>query len=319
MYEIGDPDFLDQSVIAATVAIEDPVKRNVAITHGYHALAVAMAGVVGRTDANWLCFGQWASAEAGRAIRQESVPSLLRPVIGREVAAAVAAGNAAVFGDVAPPFARFVRAFAPIAAEAPDPRVARAAAAGLLAHPQLAASEDLRRAFGAYLDAMLLRGASDADGVRRRAERMLVANASIGAHEQIVADPHVRAAIPGSSVVAIVATAHLGIHIPDGALELHRDVPNPRYLGGAPFPPALLELRDPEARALAVRFGQDLRSARDSDAPNWEDYRERMGYIFTLLRAYQQDPAMFELPADVATASALGSWTSRDGTWADPG
>ena len=293
-------DFLDESVIAAVVAMEDPVDRNVTITHGYHALAVATAAVVGPADANWLCFGQWASAEAGRAIRQESVPSLLRPVIGDEVAAAVAAGNAAVFGDVAPPFARFVHAFAALAATTPDPDAAREAAASLMAHPQLAASEDLRRAFGAYIDALLLRDANDPDTVRRRSERMLVANASVGAHEQIVADPFVRAAIPGRSIVAIAATTHLGIHIPDGALELSHDVPSPHYLGGSPFPATLMELGDPEAIALATRFRQDLHSARDSDAPNWEDYTERMGYIFTLLRAYQQDPAMFELPPEIA-------------------
>ena len=289
-------EILDEDVIASIVSIDDPVDRNEAITAGYHALAIAMADVVGRDNANWLCFGQWASAEAGRAIRGETVPALLRPLIGEDVAAAVAAGNAAVFGDVAPPFIRFVRAFSAVPQAAHDSAVAHAVLAELHAHPQLAASADLRRAFAAYTEAVLLRVEAGVAAAKRRAERMLVANASVGAHEQIVADPHVRAAIPGHSIVAIAATAHLGIRIPDGFLELHEDVPLPGYLDGAPFPPALTELEDPDLHELAERFGQDLGSGIHSDAPNWESYDERMGYIFTFLRAYQQDGAMFDMP-----------------------
>jgi hypothetical protein len=290
-------DVLDEAAIEAVVSMGDPVERNLVITRGYHALAVAMGDVIGRENANWLCFGQWASVEAGRAIRGESVPSLVRPLIGEEVAAAVAAGNAAVFGDVAPPFIRFIRAFTDNPAAGRDPDAADAVLARLVAHPQLAASPDLRRAFAAYTEALLLRHVARPEAAKRRAERVLVANASVGAHEQVVADPHIRAAIPGDSLLAIAATAHLGIRIPDGVLELGRDVPAPGYLGGPPFPPALLHLEDPEARDLASRFGQDPESARHSDAPNWEDYGERMGFIFTLLRAYQQDAAMFDLPS----------------------
>lgn len=125
---------------------------------------------------------------------------------------------------------------------------------------------------------------------------MLVANASVGAHEQRVADPFVRAAIPGRWISAIVATSHMGLRVPEGVLELQRDVPPPAYLRGAAFPPALVRLEDPDAVALALRFGQDLATAQESDAPDWESYDERMGFIFTLLRAYQCDPALFGLP-----------------------
>jgi len=286
------------------VSMVDPVARNQAITLGYHELAVAMASVVGRENANWLCFGQWASAEAGRAIRGESVPAILRRVIGEDVAEAVAAGNAAVFGDVAPAFARFVTAFTDEPLARTDPERAGEIVNRLRAHPQLAQSEDLRRAFGAYTDALLLLGTPLERSAKARAERMLVANASVGAHEQIVAEPHIRAAVPGGWIVAIAATAHLGLRIPDGVLALNRDVPPPRYLGGAPFPSTLMLLEDADAVALAERFGQDLYSARDSDAPDWEDYDERMGYIFTMLRAYQQDAAIFALPELLDVAGA---------------
>lgn len=294
--------YLDPATIDRVVAMDDVLARNAAITRGYHELAHAVAAILGRDHANWLVFGQWASAEARRSIAGEAVPGPLRAFMGPAVAAAVAAGNAAVFGDVALPFIRFVRAFAAVPTARTDADRAATILAGLCAHPQLAASEDLRRAFTAYVDGVVLgaqmagAGRDDPGLARRRAARIFVANVSVGAHEQVVADPYVRAAIPGRWIVAIAATTHLGLRVPDGVLALDRDVPRPAYLGGAQFPTELERLDDPDARALAARFGQDVASAHDSDAPDWESYRERMGFIFTLLRAYQRDPALFDLP-----------------------
>lgn len=287
-------------------AIDDVLERNAAITHGYHALSEAVAALLGRTDANWLTFGQWASAEARRSMTGETVPDLFKPLIGHDIARTVSNANAAVFSDVAKPFIEWVTRFSGESAARSGSERAEAALVPLLEQPQLAASEDLRRAFRAYTDALLLRPSTDPDASRRRAARMLVANASVGAHEQLVADPYVKAAIPGGSILAVAATAHMGLHLPQGFLHLDRDVPSPAYLQGAPFPPQLTDLDDEEAIALARRFGQDLESAADSDAPDWEDYRERMGYIFTLLRSFQQDPTIFAMPRD--TPPADGPW-----------
>jgi hypothetical protein len=302
--------YLDLETIDRVVRMPDPLARNAAITRGYHALSEAVAALIGRRHANWLTYGQWASAEARRSISGEAVPAAVRRFVGAEVAEAVAAGNATIFEDVAPPFVRFVRAFAGNRGAGArgvgvgaDADAVRALLGDLLADPQVAASADLTRAFGAYVDAMLMGGDDTATGdeaaaavEHRRAQRILVANVSIGAHEQLVADPFVRAAIPGRWIVAIAATSHLGIRIPEGTLELSRDVPPPPYLHGALFPPELIHLDDPEAVALAARFGQDAESASGSDAPDWESYRERMGFIFTLLRAHQRDPSLFDLP-----------------------
>ena len=290
--------YLDPDTIERVVAMPDPLARNAAITRGYHALSEAVAAVVGHDHANWLTFGQWASAEARRSIDGEAVPSVMRPFVGSEVGAAVAAGNAAIFGDVAPPFIRFVRALVDDPAADDDARLATIRDE-LCAHPQLASSEDLTRAFTAYLDSIRLRRAVEAGdpaAAVRRAARVLVAHVSIGAHEQRVADPYVRAAIPGRWIAAIAATSHMGLRIPEGVLELSRDVPPPAYLGGAQFPSDLEALVDPEAVELARRFGQDLGSAARSDAPDWESYEERMGFIFTLLRSHQADPSLFDLP-----------------------
>jgi len=292
--------YLDPGHVRRVVADPDALARNEAITRGYHELSEATAGLLGRDHANWLTFGQWASAEARRSIDGRAVPAAVRPFFGHEIAAAVGAGNAAIFADVAPPFIRLVQVFTAAGA---DPAAVARARATLLDDPSIAASEDLARAFRAYADALQLRLAGDPDPVRR-AQRMLVANASVGAHEQRVADPYVRAAIPGRWISAIVATSHLGLRIPEGVLELHRDVPPPAYLGGAQFPATLRTLVDPEAVALAQRFGQDLDSADASDAPDWESYDERMGFIFTLLRSHQCDPALFALPEADEAAGA---------------
>lgn len=295
--------YLDPAHVARVVALSDPLARNAAITRGYHALSEAVAALLGRDNANWLTFGQWASAEARRSIDGEAVPAAVRRFLAHEIADAVAAGNAAIFGDVAPPFIRFVTLFTEAAGGATGSPAARAA---LLAEPQIATSPDLTRAFGAYADAFDLLAAGDPDP-GRRAARMLVANASIGAHEQRVADPFVRAAIPGRWISAIAATSHMGLRIPEGVLELHRDVPPPAYLLGAQFPPSLERLDDPDALALAERFGQDPDSAAASDAPDWESYDERMGFIFTLLRSHQCDPALFDLPPGTPEVAASPS------------
>ena len=109
--------YLETAEIERVAGIADPLERNAAITRGYHALSEAMAAILGRDHANWLTFGQWASAEARRSISGEAVPAALRSLVGEGVTNAVADGNAAIFSDVAPPFIRFVRMFGPLAGQ----------------------------------------------------------------------------------------------------------------------------------------------------------------------------------------------------------
>lgn len=58
----------------AIMAADDPAARNRAITALYVRLSRRTAGVVGGQDANWLTFGAWASASAGRFIRGDELP-----------------------------------------------------------------------------------------------------------------------------------------------------------------------------------------------------------------------------------------------------
>jgi hypothetical protein len=92
------------SEVERIVAMDDqPELRNLLITQGYHDIGVHLARFVGRDDANWCTFGAWASRTAGRFIRNEEVPSLLRDVLAKHAAVdhhrklATAAGHPDLF------------------------------------------------------------------------------------------------------------------------------------------------------------------------------------------------------------------------------
>jgi hypothetical protein len=63
-----------------------------------------------------------------------------------------------------------------------------------------------------------------------------------------------------------------------------------------------MSLRDQRLVELARRYGLDDSSARHSGARSWEDFYERMGFIFCFFRAYQRDPLLRGMPPGVPTA-----------------
>ena len=63
------------------VAIDDPVIRNLQITHCYGRLSAAMAQRTGPC-ANWCTYATWASRQAGRTIRGEDLIETLRTRLG---------------------------------------------------------------------------------------------------------------------------------------------------------------------------------------------------------------------------------------------
>jgi hypothetical protein len=67
--------------VAVIAGIEDPVLRNLWITHAYHEWGVALSRLMGDDDISWCGFGTWASKSAGRTIRGDELPGLLRDVI----------------------------------------------------------------------------------------------------------------------------------------------------------------------------------------------------------------------------------------------
>lgn len=268
--------------IASTAGVADPVARNRAITAVYVDIGRAVAHVVGNDDANWLHFGSWASASAGEVISgARRAPGFSRR--------AVIEGNTAIITDVGPRFAAFL-----------DHTRAHGSAPSLLdavlEDPLLTESAELADAFSCYARLAIERDPSG--DPHERAQLMLRANIRIAHHEQRFADPMIDAAIPGGGLLGALASPLITVGLPERTVRVAQDVPRPRYLGGAAWPDVLDVLDDPVLVDLIRLYRQDPDSARHSNAPDWQDLHERMGYICCLFRAYQRDPDLQTSPLE---------------------
>jgi hypothetical protein len=272
------------SPVSEALSIADPVARNYAITRAYHQMSEQVALVVGHTDANWLTFGAWASATAGRFIRGEGAPT-------RWGASAVAEGNAAIIADIGPRFARFLEL-----AGTQAPRQLRGAVAD---EPLLSASDELAEAFDCYATLAQDHAPRSHPDDGQRAVLMLRANLLVAHHEQRFADGFIDEAIPLGGIAGILATRFVSIGIPDGDLDVCRAVPRPAYLSGRQWPDVLETIHDARVRDLLVSYGQPVDDVGESAASSWEDFDERMGFIACFFRAYQRDPGLFVLPPNV--------------------
>jgi hypothetical protein len=206
----------------------NPVLRNLLITQSYHDLSQGMSGLLGSQNANWCTYATWASRTAGRFIRDDEVPTLLRSLIEQSpsyveakarlgrlgfdfdrdcllqlpgeivgvVSAQIMLGNLKVYSELGPVFARMIQAFHPD----------RSAAPGALASVLDTLSEGpsdrggqtmLRSGVSAYFAAM-----KEADP-KKKAELILLANAQVGLHEQIRLQPYIADSL-GAPVAASV-------------------------------------------------------------------------------------------------------------------
>lgn len=285
-----------QRNVADVVAIADPVVRNTAITACYRDLALAVADLTGRSDVNWLAFGAWASASAGRVIRREGLPLGLDP----GTSGAVAEGNRTIIADVAP---RFVRWLDEVTRAGGPTRTALEVA---VADPLFDDAPDLGAAMVAYQSALELRALAAAEELDEEADRavaelMLLGNVRVAAHEQWIADALIDDAMPLGGLFGRIVTKFVDVVTPDGPLDVCREVPAPSYLGGARFPAVLEHLRQVELCELAARFDHAVAGeVVGSEATTWECYEERMGFIFAFFRAYARDARFFDAPPALA-------------------
>lgn len=280
--------------VDAVASMPDPVARNHTITRAYRDLALDVADLIGPVDVNWLAFGAWASATAGRVIRREGLP------IDWGTSQAVAAGNRAIIADIGPRFVIWRDEV--LGAGGPSEQ----ALDRTLGHPVFADVPDLVAAFRGFHQAAQMWTASAARGGgtftapdldKAHAEVVLRSNILVAAHEQRLADRFVDAAMPLGGLVGLFTTSFVSVVTPDGEAEVNEDVPLPRYLKGQRFPSVLAELRDPELCRLVRKFGQDPGlDVSASDAWSWEDYAERMGYIVCFFRSYLREARYFDAP-----------------------
>lgn len=208
---------------------------------------------------------------------------------------AVAEGNRAIIADIGP---RFVVWREHVDAEGGPTATALQRT---LEHPLFAEVPDLVDAFVGYHEAAVLHRddptLSDPRSDKRHAELVLRSNILVAAHEQLLADRFVDAAMPLGGVLGMVTTRFVSVLTPDGPVQVCRDVPHPSYLAGDLYPPVLARLQDERLVALVRRFGQDPGlDGSASDAPSWEDYDERMGYITCFFRSYLREPRYYDEP-----------------------
>lgn len=320
----------DAAEIAAIAAMRRADLRNLWITETYHRLEVALAPHLGGIDLGWCAFGAWASKTAGRFIRGELVPELVlhwvagapAPLAGwldridRRVRERVAEGNLLVFAELAPLFRGLVDVLAlPLAErDAAARRLVDALRVGPTAEGGLSA---LRRALLAYVEAAAL--------TRRKArsERILLANALVGFHEQARLQPAIAGAIAAPFEVLVggegiraalgaplarrlraLLTRHfMTLALPGRDLALGADVP--ALTGGAMFPHDLMALDSAELRALLRVLDRTPDTTDGSAAADWSDLGDRMNYIVDLFRSRQQDLRLHQPPFTRAQLVAL--------------
>lgn len=276
------------AVLADILRHDDPVARNRLITRCYRDLALALAEVVGRRDLTWFAFGAWASGTAGATIRRES------RLIDRGAAENIAAGNLAIIADVAPAALAWLREVE--RAGSPTEQALRRT----LDDPLFETAPRLTMAIRCFHEVAALYG--DPTRAKDAAELMLLANLRIGEHEQALVDTFIDDAMPLGGPFGLITTRFVAITTPDGDLDVCRDVPAPAYLAPEVFPATLCDLVHADLLAACSAYGQS--PGRDTSASNaliWEDFDDRMGFILTFLRAYQQDARYFDVPVRFLT------------------
>jgi hypothetical protein len=324
--------------VAAIVATEAAVLRNLRITQAYHDISLALARALSPHNLSWCGYASWASKTAGGFIRGDALPAGLRALgedprlppglqlrvqhVLAELRGCIAAGNLKVFAELGPCFTRLIACLhAPVDTRADQ-------VAGLLAGLRPGASEQggqdlLREAFTGYLAAAAL-----PEG-KAKAERIFHANALVGYHEQIRLQDAIAGALAAVRVLIPEAgDSELGrwlmmrfviplmrslstrwfmrIELPGRGVPLGRDVP--RLACGAMVPAELQVLELPALRALLARLDRTPDTTRGSAARDWADLGDRMNYIVDLFRSHQQAP---QLRAPVFSPAQV--WAIRAG------
>ncbi|GAA0331869.1 hypothetical protein NE235_20455 [Actinoallomurus spadix] len=330
--------------VAEIAATTDPVLRNLRITQAYHDLSIGMAALLGRENVSWCCFGTWASRTAGRFIRGEGIPRMIRlmevfaqrvpariQVVApdlvaravRQVGDNVAIGNRMVFQDLGLLYARLIQEYTgATGATAQDRALDRCVAALRPGPTEQGGQELLIAAVHGYHAAMRARGAAE------RAEHILLANLRIGLHEQIrLQEPIAQALLPVQvspftppplrmrlvRLWRAMATAHLmDVRMPAPDFQQTRRLIVQRLgadVGRATpvgvFPPDLAQLSSIELKALLYDLDRTPNAVLGSAADDWAELGNRMNFVADLFRVWQQTADLFQPPFSRDQAEAI--------------
>lgn len=320
-----DCDCLSLAAIDRVVHMTDPVQRNLWITYTYHRLELALAERLGADDLSWCAYGTWASKTAGRFIRGEVVPELLRPLLAatsaRWLAGAdarvrerIAAGNLLVFAELAPCFAALLAVL-----DRDDPEAGAHLTNLAYGDSDRGGQDLLRRAMLTYLAAAATRDP------KTRSEQILLANTLVAYHEQIRLQETIAAALsaPLSLLVPAEASALRGqlgqrigqalralmtrflmtMELPGERLHLGHDVP--ALACGAMFPRDLEQIHLPELRSLLGALDRTPDTTDGSAANDWSELADRMNFVVDLFRSRQRDRSMRLAPFAADQIAAL--------------
>lgn len=345
-------------VIQAVVDQQELIRRNLQITLNYHRLSLGMREVVSADDLNWCCFGVVASKTAGQVLRHELLPRPLKSAMIRaagyentglffydalghgglenlddddnsylakvlkRLSLLVSAGNIAIFSELSPLFAKFIRTFADSQA-ANESAIQRFLSETFRpGRAEVGGQDHLIEAFRAYYRARF-----ETDR-KRKTELIFLANILSGLHEQIRVQRFIEESL--ALPVDLLFEAHMidrqthedriadlirkqarGISrqvmlqsitqmlmfvwLPTRKLKLGENVVAPTGVT-ASFPRDLLTLEDPRLRQVVGRFDVGLNTVSGSAANDWANLRERMTFIMDFFRSHQKYMRLYDPP-----------------------
>ncbi|MFJ9852797.1 hypothetical protein [Streptomyces sp. NPDC101150] len=321
--------------------ITEPVLRNLRITQAYHDLAISMAQLLGQENVSWCAFGTWASRTAGRSIRGESAPAIIRTAIAfsqrippqfrrirtdtftdavEQVSNNVAWGNLLVFRDLGPLFVSLIDNLGQ--ASGADQAEQRCIAS-LTPGPVKEGGQDLLiSAARNYFKAQLAQDAGE------RAEHVLLANLYIGLHEQIRLQAPITQALAWPTDTRIsylpllkqlqrswetmVTQQLMDLRLPASDFGITRRLISQRIgadIGKtskyAQFPEALAHLKNIELKALLYDIDRTPNTLLGSAAENWTALGDRMNFVADLFRVWQQEQRLLQPPFTAAQTATL--------------
>lgn len=348
--------------VAETIALDDRVTRNLRITQSYHRILFAMTPLTGTVDVSWPAYAVWASRTVGHYVRADEIPKLARGLVSEaklvsrildsidaeraELAALLTLpgtflhatieqvtnriptqlgeGNRLVFEELGPAYVSFLDAFRD-KPEGDEARLESYLTRFVPGPPGAGGQSMLADAFRAYHAAMRERDP------KARAEWMLLANLTIGYHEQIRLQGPIASALDLPLAEAVVAHLEEGGHglsaaalrafvrvvprfmdeledvwrtaatecfmtlrMPDVTMRLGADVP--ALPNGREFPFHVTSVSNPKLVEILRKLDHSANSLRGSRAHDWSVLADRMNFIADVFRSRQQHPPLFDPP-----------------------
>jgi hypothetical protein len=315
---------------ALLLAYPDRLERNEAVTAQYRALSAGMTGIVGGDNGSWGTVAVWASDIIGRNV-SGNLLLVSAEALGSNPRYWLSVGNSQLVSDIGVGFGYFELVFGNghnrnLDFESYWAQFSNAYRGRNISYIDGIGDPLLRMktAFSAYYAAMQLydqanatsdpaqRAALDA----RRAEIVLFADAFVALQEQTVIQPVLDYGMCALGIVDPFGMDAAGVDfiIPGANGSGQLVIPTSRDLANTPFRVNLDQtftlldgqtvqmntyMRDTLNSLTGDIPGVDEYDPANSGTHHWEQYGQRMGFIFQLFSDYQQYAPLFEDPRAV--------------------